>query len=114
MRAGTILRRVLLVIAATFFAAPAFALEAVSVAIDADTVDLGAAIQRFDNQPDKIQVSTAPDANGIVRRIEVRSEGTEGSADWIVFALANPSDEQIDRLLVVPHYRLVGSRPDLA
>ncbi len=34
----------------------------------------------------------------------------------MVFALANPSDEQIDRLLVVPHYRLVGSGliwPDL-
>jgi diguanylate cyclase (GGDEF)-like protein/PAS domain S-box-containing protein len=88
----------------------------VSVAIDADTVDLGGAIQRFDNQPDKIQVSTAPDTNGIVRRIEVRSENPEGSADWIVFALANPSDEQIDRLLVVPHYRLVRSGliwPDL-
>ena len=74
------------------------------------------AVQRFDNQADKLQVSTAPDANGIVRRIEVRSEDPEGASDWIVFALANPSDEQIDRLLVVPHYRLVGSGliwPDL-
>ena len=39
-----------------------------------------------------------------------------GGSDWVVFALANPGDEQIDRLLVVPHYRLVGSGliwPDL-
>ncbi len=116
MRAGSILRRVFFVIAAAFLVSPASALEAVSLAVDADTVDLGGAIQRFDNQPDKLQVSTAPDANGIVRRIEVRSENPQGSADWIVFALANPSDEQIDRLLVVPHYRLVGSGliwPDL-
>ena len=38
------------------------------------------------------------------------------ASDWIVFALANLADEQIDRLLVVPHFRLVGSGliwPDL-
>jgi len=116
LRPGIILRRIILLIAALFVSEPVFALEAVSVEVDADTVDLSGAIQHFPNQPDRIQVSTAPDANGIVRRIEVRSENPEGSADWIVFALANPSDEQIDRLLVVPHYRLVGSgliSPDL-
>jgi diguanylate cyclase (GGDEF)-like protein/PAS domain S-box-containing protein len=117
LRAGSLFGRVaFLIAAAILWVSPAFALEAISLAIDADTVDLGGAIQRFENQPDKLQVSTAPDANGIVRRIEVRSEDPQGSADWIVFALANPSDEQIDRLLVVPHYRLVSSRliwPDL-
>ncbi len=63
---------------------------------------------------DRIQVSTAPGPDGIVRRIEVRAR--EGSSNWAVFALANTSDEQIDRLIVVPHYRLVGSGlfwPDL-
>ena len=92
------------------------ALEAVSLPLDAPTVDLSGAVERYDNQGDRIQVSTAPGADGIVRRIEVRSESPEGTSDWIVFALANPSDEQIDRLLVVPHYRLVGSGliwPDL-
>jgi diguanylate cyclase (GGDEF)-like protein/PAS domain S-box-containing protein len=40
----------------------------------------------------------------------------EGSTNWAVFALANSGDEQIDRLIVVPHYRMVGSGlmlPDL-
>ena len=40
----------------------------------------------------------------------------EGSTNWAVFALANSGDEQIDRLIVVPHYRMVGSglfAPDL-
>ena len=40
----------------------------------------------------------------------------EGSTNWAVFALANTGDEQIDRLIVVPHYRMVGSGilwPDL-
>ena len=40
----------------------------------------------------------------------------EGNTNWAVFALANSGDEQIDRLIVVPHYRMVGSGlfwPDL-
>src|SRR6201999_441957 len=62
----------------------------------------------------RIQVSTAPGADGIIRRIEVRAR--EAGNNWAVFALANNSDEQIDRLIVVPHYRMVGSGlfwPDL-
>ena len=42
-------------------------------------------------------------------------EATGGSA-WAVIALANKGDEQIDRLLVAPHFRLAGSGlfwPDL-
>ena len=38
------------------------------------------------------------------------------NTNWAVFALANNGDEQIDRLIVVPHYRMVGSGlfwPDL-
>jgi diguanylate cyclase (GGDEF)-like protein/PAS domain S-box-containing protein len=92
------------------------AIEAVLLPTEAQTVDLSAAIEMHLNQGDRIQVSTAPGADGIVRRIEVPSERRDGASDWMVFALANPSDEQLDRLLVVPHYRLVGSGliwPDL-
>ncbi len=116
MRAGYILSRLLFAVVALFLAGRAQALEAVSLPLDAPTVDLSDAVERYFNQGDRIQVSTAPGADGIVRRIEVRSESPEGTSDWIVFALANPSDEQIDRLLVVPHYRLVASGliwPDL-
>lgn len=38
------------------------------------------------------------------------------NTNWAVFALANTSDEQIDRLVVAPNYKLVGSDlfwPDL-
>jgi len=93
---------------------PARAVEAVSVRLDAAATDMSDAIewQRTDNE--RIQVSTAPAPDGIVRRIEVRAR--EGSNNWAVFALANNTDEQIDRLIVVPHYRMVGSGliwPDL-
>src|SRR5690606_5875219 len=65
---------------------------------------------------DRIQVPTAPGPDGIVRRIEVRAQETGGASDWAVFALSNNGDEQIDRLLVSPHFRLAGSGvfwPDL-
>ncbi len=116
LRAGPTLKRLLLAIAAILIVGRAFALEAVSLPLAAETVDLTGAVERYLNEGERIQVSTAPAADGIVRRIEVRSENPEGTSDWIVFALANPSDEQIDRLLVVPHYRMVGSGliwPDL-
>ncbi len=109
MRAEHTLKRILVAIAAILLAGQALALEAVSLPIEAQTVDLGAALERYLDQGERIQVSTAPGTDGIVRRIEVRSDNPEGTSDWVVFALANPSDEQIDRLLVAPHYRLVGS-----
>ena len=95
-------------------AAPARAVEAINVKIDAPAIDLTDAVERPKSDTDRIQVSTAPGADGIVRRIEVR--GREAGNHWVVFALANNSDEQIDRLIVAPHYRMVASGllwPDL-
>ncbi len=90
------------------------AVEAVNVRLDTPAIDLTAATERVKTDSDRIQVSTAPGADGIVRRIEVRAR--EGNTNWATFALTNNSDEQIDRLIVVPHYRMVGSGlvwPDL-
>ncbi|HEY4980392.1 MAG TPA: EAL domain-containing protein [Pseudolabrys sp.] len=106
---------VVLALAASLLAAPAArAVEAVNVRLDAAAIDLTAATERQKTEGDRIQVSTAPGPDGIVRRIEVRAR--EGNTNWAVFALTNNSDEQIDRLIVVPHYRMVGSGliwPDL-
>ena len=90
------------------------AVEAVNVHTDAPAIDLTDAVEFQHTEGDRIQVSTAPSADGIIRRIEVRARA--GSSNWAVFALANNGDEQIDRLVVVPHYRMVGSGllwPDL-
>jgi diguanylate cyclase (GGDEF)-like protein/PAS domain S-box-containing protein len=90
------------------------AVESVNVRLDAAAIDLTAATEVQRTEGDRIQVSTAPGPDGIVRRIEVRAR--EGNNSWAVFALTNNSDEQIDRLVVVPHYRMVGSGlfwPDL-
>jgi diguanylate cyclase (GGDEF)-like protein/PAS domain S-box-containing protein len=116
LRGGHILSGALLAIAALLLAGPASALEAVTIPLDAETIDLGGVVERHFDQDERLQVSTAPGADGIVRRIEVRAQDPEGTSDWVVFALANPSDEQIDRLLVAPHFKLVDSGliwPDL-
>jgi diguanylate cyclase (GGDEF)-like protein/PAS domain S-box-containing protein len=90
------------------------AVEAINVHSDAQAIDLTDAVDFQHTEGDRIQVSTAPGADGIIRRIEVRARA--GGNNWAVFALANNGDEQIDRLVVAAHYRMVGSGllwPDL-
>jgi diguanylate cyclase (GGDEF)-like protein/PAS domain S-box-containing protein len=98
-----------------FFCAPALAVEAVKIrAKDAPALDLTPVVEIIKTPTNQIQVSAAPGPDGIVRRIQQIAR--EGSTNWAVFALANTGEEQIDRLIVVPHYRMVGSGvlwPDL-
>lgn len=90
------------------------AVDAVSVRSDSAAIDLTGILEFQKSDTDRIQVSTAPGNDGIVRRIEVRAR--EGGTNWVVFALANNTDDQLDRLIVAPHYRIVSSGllwPDL-
>jgi diguanylate cyclase (GGDEF)-like protein/PAS domain S-box-containing protein len=94
----------------------AWAVESVRVPLDAQAIDLTQMIERHNDPAERIQVSTAPGSDGIVRRIEVSARESGAQPAWIVFALSNDTDEQIERLIVAPHYRLVGSGviwPDL-
>ncbi|MBM3609148.1 MAG: diguanylate cyclase, partial [Alphaproteobacteria bacterium] len=106
----------LFALAALSVCAPARAVEPVPVPLDAKAIDLTTRIDLYPAQGDKIQVTTAPDADKIVRRIEVGARTQGSQVSWIVFALANETNEQIERLIVVPHFRLAGSgviAPDL-
>jgi len=107
-------------VAALIWAAilPARAVEAINVPTKGQpselTVDLTGAIEYQHSDSDRVQVSTAPGPDGIVRRVEVRAR--EADNNWAIFSLANNGDQQIDRLIVAPHYRMVGSGllwPDL-
>ena len=92
------------------------ALNPVSVSVADRALDITQAVENYIRSDGRIRVSTAPDSNGVVRRIDVSSRQNGGQSYWAVFALANNSNEQIDRLIVAPHYRLVGSGiiwPDL-
>lgn len=90
--------------------------EAVRVQPDAQAIDLTNVVVFHRDRGDQIQISTAPGADGIVRRIEVRAANAGSNPTWAVFSLGNDTDEQIDRLLVAPYFRMPGSglaRPDL-
>jgi len=92
------------------------AAEPIKISPDDTALDLSRAVQVYLNQGKSFQVSTAPGPDGIVRRIEVQANGDRITGNWAVFAIANPTDEQIDRLIVTPHYRLARSgllTPDL-
>lgn len=96
--------------------AHAAALDPVAVSKDDKAIDLTGAVEFHRQQQGSLKISTAPDRDGIVRRIEVRPKLSEDASNWAVFSLANDTNEQIDRLVVAPHYRLVGSGlfwPDL-
>jgi diguanylate cyclase (GGDEF)-like protein/PAS domain S-box-containing protein len=111
---GLCSRLLALAFAALIGVSAAHAVEAVNVRTDAGAIDLTDAVQFEHTDGDRIQVSTAPGDDGIIRRIEVRAR--QSGRNWAVFALANNGDEQIDRLIVAPHYRMVGSGlfwPDL-
>ncbi|MEM7461408.1 MAG: EAL domain-containing protein [Pseudomonadota bacterium] len=106
----------LILLFSLFPIAPTFALEPVSVSRDDTAIDLSGAVEFHLQQGESVRISTAPDRDGIVRRVEVRSRNGNSVTNWAVFALANNSNEQLDRLIVAPHYRLVGSGlfwPDL-
>ena len=111
-----LLRLVLLIALVPVGGPPALAVQSVRVSADSDAIDLTKAVERYSAQGDRIQVSTAPGPDGIVRRIEVSALEAGAQPSWIVFALTNDSDEQLTRLIVAPHFRLVGSGvvwPDL-
>nr|WP_295468974.1 EAL domain-containing protein [Mesorhizobium sp.] len=106
----------LAVLIAFFVTLPAAAVELIDISRDDIALDLSKAVEIYRNQGDTFQVSTAPGADGIVRRIEVEASSPRSSGDWGVFALANNSEQQLDRLIVAPHFRLAGSGlmwPDL-
>jgi diguanylate cyclase (GGDEF)-like protein/PAS domain S-box-containing protein len=101
---------------ALFVALPAFAVEPIDISRDDIALDLSKAVQIYRNQGNTFQVSTAAGTDGIVRRIEVEASSPRSSGDWGVFALANNTEQQLDRLIVAPHFRLAGSGliwPDL-
>ena len=111
-----VLRVLLATLALLCAASLAQAIEPIKISRDNVALDLSGAVQIYQNQGENFQISTAPGPDGIVRRIEVEANDERSTGDWAVFALANTTDQQLDRLIVAPHFRLVNSGlfwPDL-
>lgn len=106
----------LAMLASVSLPASAFAVEIVEVTRAQTAVDLTQIMEIRRGSPDSIQLQAAPDAQGVINRLEVRASRENNSGNWMIFALANNSDQQIDRLIVAPHFKLSGSGffwPDL-
>ncbi|MCX7900202.1 MAG: hypothetical protein N2444_09005, partial [Methylocystis sp.] len=76
---------------------PAFAADMQSVRVPQGVraIDLTHVVQHYASEGDRLQVATAPGADGIVRRIEVGAKQSGSRPNWIVFALTNDTDEQL-------------------
>ena len=101
---------------ALFGHAPARGFEVISVPEDVNAVNLSDVMEVVPGQGGRVQLSTAPDADGIIRRIEVLANEQGTNPFFALIALRNDSDQQIERLLVAPFFRLPGSgvfQPDL-
>ncbi|MFC3705409.1 EAL domain-containing protein [Devosia honganensis] len=95
---------------------PARGFEVISVPDDVNAVNLSEVVEVVPGQGGRVQLSTAPDADGIIRRIEVLASDPGTNPFFALIALRNDSDQQIERLLVAPFFRLPGSgvfQPDL-
>ena len=63
---------------------PASALEPIKISEGDVALDLSGAVTIYRNQGSTFQVSTAPGADGIVRRIEVEANQTGAAGDWVM------------------------------
>ncbi len=111
-----VLSLVLALIISVLGAAEAMAFEVIKVPDSVNAVNLMAGIDVVKGENGRVQLSTAPGADGIIRRIEVLAQKEGTNPNWALFALGNDSDVQIQRYLVAPFFRLPGSgilHPDL-
>lgn len=92
------------------------AFEVITVPADVNAVNLSQVLEVIPGENGRVQLSTAPGEDGIIRRIEVLATESGTNPNWALFALRNEGDQQIERLLVAPYFRLPNSgvfQPDL-
>src|SRR5437870_12798701 len=88
---------------------PARAVEAINVRTHAQAIDLTDAAERHRTETDRPLVPAAPGPHDIIRPADVRP--LEDNTNWAVFAPPTSGDEQLERLIVLPHHRTVGWAP---
>ncbi len=83
-------------------------------------LDVSRAVEIYQTPEDVLSnVPTPPGSDGTARREDVQAVKIHAKGqpyNWAVFYIANTTSEPIERLLVTPHYRLIGSKiikPDL-
>jgi len=106
----------LLTLLALLLPGPAHALEAIVVSPDQKKLDITLLGELYEGRGDTLSVETAADSDGITGRMSVQATTPGTDPNWVVFALTNPTDNQIERILSARRYELAGSKvvwPDL-
>jgi hypothetical protein len=81
-------------------AGPAASLEPVVVSQDTARIELNPMAEIYDKTSDVFEISTPPNAAGIVfRRLSVRAQMDGKNQKWFVFELKNDTTESIERWL---------------
>ncbi len=89
--------------------APAVALQGVEVGRELERVEINGLGTSIVNVGDKLQIETAPGADGLTDRMSVAATVSGASPRWFVFALRNISDTRIERWLSADRYSQTGS-----
>jgi len=97
---------------------PSQATNVIEISPNEDALDISAIWDLQTTSRNVIAINAAPQPDGSILNFETRAQEIEGKAEyhWGVFALTNTTDSQIERLIVTPRFRLVGSgiwNPDL-
>ncbi len=91
------------------YAAPAVALQWVDVGREQDRIEINGQGTSVSGVGDRLQIETAPGADGLTDRMSVTASVAGASPHWFVFALRNTSDTRIERWLSAERYSQTGS-----
>ncbi len=116
--AGAVRLEALLALVLVLFLLPAAAnaLEAVVISPDQKRLDMTLLGELYEGRGDTLSVETAPGADGITGRMSVQATTPGTDPNWVVFALTNPTDQRIERILAARRFEFAGSQivwPDL-
>ena len=94
----------------------AHALDPIVVQPDLERIEVTTLGEAYEGRGDSLQVETAAGADGVTGRMTVRSSVPGANPNWMVFALSNKTDKQMERWLTADRYTVSGSGtvwPDL-
>jgi len=86
------------------------ALEAIVVSPDQKKLDITLLGELYEGRGDSLSVETAAGADGITGRMAVQASTPGTNPNWVVFALTNPTENRIERILMAKRYELAGSK----
>ncbi|MEG6508751.1 EAL domain-containing protein [Methyloligella sp. 2.7D] len=107
--AARVLLLLFALIAILFAAAPALAVDAITVNPNYVRIDVTSLAELHEAEGDRLQIETAPGQDGYVGRMAIQAATPGTSPSWLVFALANPTKQRMVRWLIAPRYSLTNS-----